>query len=154
MKELLLITARLFKPGQLAATELVARPNTVWLFESPDASTLLDVAEFSSTRLAYEFFSPAVAFEIEILPAPGFAYPEWRSYIDMCIAETDCSLQVFFEVDAKERWYPLIQQKPSARAVQFYALYEVSVTVQRDEEDCKDASLNIDFIGELELERL
>jgi len=152
-RELVLVTARIFEPGQqLSCVELVALDTKFWLLS--EGQDLWDVIEQVQGTNDYTFLRRAIHLTVEPLPNPVFPYPDWKSYVHMLLSEaTTCTEQQFFEVDTSQ-WNDVIERRlldSRARIIQFYAVYRVDETVQRDDEDCKDTRLIIEYEGELDL---
>ena len=117
-----------------------------------------DAEEFADTvhdiGTGYQFTSRAIRFEVEPMPNPDFVYPQWRSFIELALSESSCTVEQFFEVDAHEHWIDIVERKllsSPRRDAKFYAVYYVAEMTERDEEDCKETRLHFEFQGELDM---
>lgn len=153
-KELVLVTAQVFEPGQIAPFEVAAVEGVraFWAFSGQtDAEEFADTVHDIGT--GYQFTSRAIRFEVEPMPNPDFVYPQWRSFIELALSESSCTVEQFFEVDVHEHWIDIVERKlltSPRREVKFYAVYYVAEMTQRDEEDYKETRLHFEFLGELD----
>jgi len=154
--ELVLVIAHILNPEHIISyAEVVKHEEAFWHFSDRSAQTLWDAVNQLPGAANYEFLCRAIRFEVEPMTNPAFVYPDWKSNIDMALRESNCTVTKFFEVDAHEQWMSIIDRHladtPALQIVRFYAVYHVAEIVQRDEEDCKDSRLEIDFAGELDI---
>ena len=156
MSELVYVDVEVYRSGDTEFTDaLLDWSDDLWVFPGrPDLSDVTDATE-EVTNDESRFKTPALCFTIKPLPNPAYVYPEGVGFIDLLQSEaSDIDL---FEVDAHERWWPILQrrmvERPNANQVSFYAVYAVTETTHKDENGTS-SNVEFEFVGELDFARL
>lgn len=159
-KELVYVDVEIYRPGDSEYSEALDEwEDDLWVFPTrPDAQCLADVIDAVSADEDESTFTDLALHVMPITqPNPAFLQPEWKSYMDWLFEESNAEPREFFEVDAHERWLPVIQRRmnelPSANRIGFYAVYAVTETWRKDENGT-DSSIEFEYAGELDMTRL
>jgi hypothetical protein len=158
--ELVYVDVEIYRPGDTEYSEALDEwEHDLWVFPTrPDAQCLSDVLDSTGADEDETAFAD-LAFHVMPItqPNPAFLHPEWKSHIDWLVEESNADLAEVFEVDAHERWLPVIQRRmtelPSTNRIGFYAVYAVTQTWRKDEND-SDSSIEFEYAGELDMTRL
>lgn len=163
--ELVYVEVDIYRPGETEfADALDDWEYDLWVYPTrPDASNVSDVTEDAGDGEPGEEDEECAFTDLafHIMPItmhnPAFPSPEWKSYIDMLIDESNANLRDVFEVGANEHWLPVIQrlmaEQPTTNRVSFYAVYAVTQTTRKDENGTESA-FEFDYAGELDFARL
>lgn len=158
MSELVYVDVEVYRPGETEFTDaLLDWSDDLWVF--PDRPDLSDVMDAVTDEPGDEAEFTTLALHVMPITQhnPAFMQPAWKSYIDWLIEESDAQPRQVFEVDAHERWLPVIQRRmaelPSANRLGFYAVYAVTETTRKDENGT-NTSIEFEYVGELDFTRL
>lgn len=156
--ELVYVDVEIFRPGETEYTDaLIDWSDGLWVF--PGCPDLSDVMDAVTDEPGDESAFTTLALHIMPTPLhnPAFLQPEWKSYIDWLIEESNAQPRDVFEVDAHEQWLPVIERRmaelPSANRFGFYAVYAVTETTRKDENGT-NTSIDFKYVGELDFARL